>query len=105
MGMVIKDLHSKLMTSHPRASKHVDRDTAVRWRAVPADKCQLVGDYVHVPRQFMLMSEGEGQQLLLALQSRVETLERIISDLGHGIAPSATVLPTSYGQVRRSIRR
>lgn len=92
MGMVVVP-QPKLMLGHPRASKHIDRDTAVRWRAVPADKCQLVGDQIYVPRQFMLMSENEQQALLFGLQSRVEKLEGILGSLGHGVAPSATVLP------------
>ena len=91
MGMVIKP--SSITAQPPRASKQIDRDTAVRYRAVPADQCQIVGDYVQVPRKFMVMDEGERDQLLLALQTRVEKMESILRDLGHGIVPSAQVLP------------
>lgn len=92
MGYV---LPSKLTELPPRASKHIDRDTAVRWRAVPADQCHLTGDNLYIPRQFMLLSEHQSQELLFALQSRVTKLEQIISDLGHTVAPSAEVLPMS----------
>ncbi len=86
-------LPSKLNNLPPRASRHIDRDTAVRWRAVPADQCHLSGDHLYIPRQFMLVSEAEQQDLLYSLQSRVLKLEQIISDLGHSVAPSAKVIP------------
>lgn len=99
MGYILPD--NKLMTRHPRASKQIDRDTAVRWRKVPADECFLTGDHIYIPRQFMLLSVRASSDLLLELQSRVSKLEQIIRDLGHSVHPSATVLPMRSNAKRK----
>lgn len=91
MGMVIKNLTRP--ADVPRASKQFDRDNARRYRAVPTDVIIHKSKQVAwIPRTFML-SEMESTEVLLALQSRVEKLEGILRDLGHGIASSAQVLP------------
>ena len=66
----------------PRASKHIDRDTAVRWRAVPVKQCVMENQHtLLVPRSFMLPNETGGTvdtELVTSLLARIDMLEKAV---------------------------
>lgn len=78
--MFISELANKAPA--PLASRHIDRDTAKRWRAFPADLCEVRGDDVLVP---MYLVTGATQSMLGVMYTQIQDLKRDIAVLnGYG---------------------
>lgn len=88
MGMVVD---KPFAFRPPRASKQVNRDTAVRWRAVPKDVVkELNADTLLIPRDFML---GGNSELMSSLMARIDQLERAVFNGWSKSDADATVVP------------
>lgn len=78
--MYIRELADKAPA--PLASRHIDRDTAKRWRAFPADLCEMRGDKVLVPLHLVT---GATQSMLGTMYTQIQDLKRDIAVLnGYG---------------------
>jgi hypothetical protein len=98
-----------LRTAPPRADrKHPERDTATRWRAVPADSVSKQGSMILVPRHFMLGVDGKPLQggdigpLVASLSARIGLLEKQVQLLRRGegapLEPDRPMTPVSKEQ-------